>query len=189
MYPLIIHQGMYIPELAERLEALFGRDFTNEAPTVLANLLNEHQGKDLDELHTVEILLALPSPSQLIYHHPRFPFPTPYNPKERYWCEVEIYQKENQTLVFLSDHDQHDGPSVTNAIQQVMRAVLQIPIPDYSPERLQVLEYSACDGIYSIVDWTIPDWRCLGAGPLGKSRWLALRGDAKPSKAQKPRLA
>lgn len=172
MFPLIIHAQMDLGELAENLGALFGRDFSKDASAVLTNLIEQgFEDRDFGDLPTADILRAVPSLGQQVFYQERYPYQIP-GQKPYGYCEVEIYQKENQYLIFLCDHDDHGGPSLTNAMEFVTYSIgrlIRAPL-----DLLHFFHYSASDDVYSSYDFGY-HWKSLGQGTKGQERWMALK--------------
>ncbi|RIH81478.1 hypothetical protein [Calidithermus roseus] len=84
--------------------------------------------------------------------HPAFPYPGLGG------CAVEAYRLGPVVLVVLRDQDDHGGPSVTNALEQVCRKVHQELLAPKGLDRPQTywVHQSRVDGTASLVEFRAP---------------------------------
>jgi hypothetical protein len=102
-----------------------------------------------------------------ILSYPKFPYPNFWHGTA--WCDVDIFFRGDDVLVILRDQDDHEGTSVTNALEEVCRKVWQeLLVPHgLASERLHWIHWSRSDQTASIVRFgdsvrlQNPDWRYL----------------------------
>jgi len=102
-----------------------------------------------------------------VLSYPKFPYPNFWHGQA--WCDVDVYRLALVVLVVLRDQNDHEGTSVTNAIETVARKVREEVLV---PEGLAGLEtywvhWSRTDGVASVVHFRDPkqlegpQWRYL----------------------------
>jgi hypothetical protein len=102
-----------------------------------------------------------------VLSHPRFPYPNFWSGTA--WCDVDIFFRGDDVLVILRDQDDHEGTSVTNALEEVCRKVRrELLVPNgLAGERLYWIHWARTDQIASKVTFgdpvrlERPDWKYL----------------------------
>jgi len=109
-----------------------------------------------------------------VLSYPKFSYPSFWNGYA--WCDVDVYHLAPVVLVVLRDQGDHEGTSVTNAIEIVARKVRAELL---APEGLEGLEtywvhWSRADGVASVVSFADkecfegPQWHYLSPAEFQK---------------------
>lgn len=102
-----------------------------------------------------------------VLSNPKFPYPNfGYGTA---WCDVDIFFRGDDVLVILRDQDDHEGTSVTNALEEVCRKVWrELLVPHgLAGERLHWIHWSRSDQTTSKITFgnpvylAKPDWKYL----------------------------
>lgn len=91
-----------------------------------------------------------------VLSHPKFPYPNFWSGTA--WCDVDIFFRGDDVLVILRDQDDHEGTSVTNALEEVCRKVWrELLVPNgLAGERLYWIHWSRSDQTTSMVTFANP---------------------------------
>jgi hypothetical protein len=92
----------------------------------------------------------------------RFPYPNfwgGYFWNGYAWCDVDVYRLGSEVLVVLRDQNDHEGISVTNAIETVARKVREEILAPEGLEGLETywVEWSRVDRIATTVHFRDPE--------------------------------
>jgi len=109
-----------------------------------------------------------------VLSYPKFSYPNFWNGYA--WCDVDVYRLALVVLVVLRDQGDHEGTSVTNAIEAVAGKVREEML---APEGLEGLEtcwvhWSRTDGVASVVSFANeecfegPQWHYLSPAEFQK---------------------
>ncbi|WP_245971662.1 hypothetical protein, partial [Calidithermus terrae] len=98
---------------------------------------------------------AIPEGTMKEISHPAFTYPGLGGGGR---CKVEAYRLGPDVLVVLRDQDDHGGPSVTNALEQVCRGVRDELLAPKGLDRLETYwtHWSRVDGVASLVEFRDP---------------------------------
>ncbi len=92
-----------------------------------------------------------------VLSYPRFPYPNFW--QGHAWCDVDVYRQGLNVLVVLRDQNDHEGTSVTNALEIVAREVRERLLAPQGLERMTTywIEWSRTDGVASTVVFRNPE--------------------------------
>lgn len=92
-----------------------------------------------------------------VLSYPRFPYPNFW--QGHAWCDVDVYRLGLTVLVVLRDQADHEGPSLTNALEIVAREVRERLLAPQGLERMTPywIEWSRTDGVAGTEDFEGPE--------------------------------